>query len=138
MLFALDGNVVDFQNYDFWESEVNLGGAGSYAIAPFRSDYKNVDAFSSLAAHEILVVLHKQQGETVLGYRAWTLYNPGEPLSSYFNDGNNVCGTDDNWGILETNTFNYVTHTCIDSYVSAQVIEEEPLIYHDNYQVRLR
>ena len=77
-----DGNVVDYQNYDFWESATQLGGAKDYPIHPFEHDYKNVDVFADFEATEIMVVLHTE-GEEVLGYRTWELYTAKQPLAEY-------------------------------------------------------
>lgn len=100
-------------------------------MRPFHHDYKNLDVFSSFAANEILVVVH-EEGE-VLGYRAWTLYTPGQPLGDYF-IGENECGTDDSVGELGSGNFNYVTSAVIDADVG-DLIAEEPIVYNDDYQV---
>ena len=89
--------------------------------------------FGTFEANEILIVLHVEGKET-LGYRAWQLYVPGQPLADYFTD-TNACGTDDSAATLLAGGFSYVTSAVVDSWVGDDVIAEEPLIYNDGFQV---
>lgn len=115
------------------ECWVGLGGARDYAVNPFEHDYKNPTVFSTFEANEIMIVLHVE-GKEVLGYRAWQLYVPGQPLADYFTD-TNACGTDDSAATLLSGGFSYVTSSVVDSWVGDDVIAEEPMIYNDGYQV---
>ena len=88
-----DGNIVDYDNNEFWEG-AGLGGAqatvdDSGQNGPFgSSDYKNVQAFTSLSPQaspgfspKIMVVIHKN--DVLVGTRAWSLATL-QPLRDFF------------------------------------------------------
>eukprot|EP01116_Phalansterium_solitarium_P023170 TRINITY_DN7977_c0_g2_i1.p1 TRINITY_DN7977_c0_g2~~TRINITY_DN7977_c0_g2_i1.p1 ORF type:complete len:218 (-),score=28.36 TRINITY_DN7977_c0_g2_i1:264-917(-) len=70
-----DGNILKYQNVDFWTSDTLLGGASSTATAMNARDFKQLYLFSQFKPKQILIKVNNDGGSTMY-QRSWDMMAP--------------------------------------------------------------